>query len=183
MYRLPKDIDLSFLKGLELSCFSIAYQWVSLIFDDANKITIQAKFTVSNSDGDSIADEPLCEIAGQLPSFLGKKIVDLKPAVDGTLILNFEDGNSIDVKTIKGTFDDDLITIGERTDSFPGFNAFSNYYRFQPVSENETEVIFETHYKPSSFFDMLKFNLISLKLGSNVRKSLKQMKLYAETQE
>lgn len=95
MYGLSKDVDLSFLKGMKLTCFSIAYQWVSLIFGDDIKITIESKFEIVESDKKFLADEPLCEAAGYLPNFLEKEIVDFEPNENGMLVLRFDNGGVI----------------------------------------------------------------------------------------
>ena len=96
MYKLPKDIDLSFLKEKELLSVSIAFNSLVLNFDDSIRMTINSKCTYKMGAETSIIEDYPKE-ASLICKLLGKKIVNVNGDETGTLVLFFDGGEVFSV--------------------------------------------------------------------------------------
>src|SRR5262245_9846338 len=100
MYRLPKNIDLSFFVGKTLNSVAFAVNVIHLIFDDGVRVNIESTFQYQQKHEQDhhllgtmqsvykIQSSGLMQLAGQI-------VVAASGTEDGTLSLIFENGHML----------------------------------------------------------------------------------------
>ena len=90
MYGLPKNIDLSFFKGMELELISFGPAQIQFYFSGGIHIGLGGKLSHSSRGKDSVWEEGvLLVVAGSLLSLIGSSITSVAGLPDGTLTLCF----------------------------------------------------------------------------------------------
>jgi hypothetical protein len=97
MYGLPKHVDLRFLIGKELLSISVAPNEVILRFDDYLTINITSECNYQPSVGEIIRIENYPASASLICRLLCSSITEVKGEEDGTLVLQFSNGDTLTI--------------------------------------------------------------------------------------
>ena len=97
MYRLPKNIDLSFLKGRELIQVAIGLYHISFRFDENVAISVEGEFRYFDGEVECVwrHDAGSPQVAARTVSLLGATIEDSEGRENGTLTLIFSNGQRL----------------------------------------------------------------------------------------
>jgi Family of unknown function (DUF6188) len=97
MYGLKKDIDLSFLNGRELIQIAIGLYHISFRFDDDVAISVEAEFSYFDGQAEwTWKQEPnSVEVAARTVALLGHTIQTFESKTDGSLKLEFSNGQRL----------------------------------------------------------------------------------------
>ena len=114
MYGLPKNTDLSFLLGKELQSVSIARHSLVINFDDDERITITSECTYQPNKGDTVQFENYPASASLICKLLGSSIVGARGAEDGSLALEFSNGDTFRIHDDSIQYESYQIKFGSR---------------------------------------------------------------------
>jgi hypothetical protein len=92
MYGL-KNVDLTFLEGRQLIQIAIGIHQVIFAFDDELTISVERKFRYSSQNQSSEWHPGAKEIAARTVELLGATVENVKGQEDGTLRLEFSNGD------------------------------------------------------------------------------------------
>jgi hypothetical protein len=101
MYRLPKDINLSFLQSRELVQICFGKYQVQFNFDKDVRIFVQNTFSYVDATGSVFEMKTAASAAVLVDRLIGKTVIDINPTEDGTLHIAFNTGEKLSF------FDDD----------------------------------------------------------------------------
>lgn len=96
MYGLPKDTDLSFLIGLEVTQVAIGLHHIALSFHEGSSIDLECEFELS---GKLISPDPPAKFAkegGALIKLLGHRVKSAAVEGNGTVRMDFS--NEIELR-------------------------------------------------------------------------------------
>lgn len=113
MYGLPKDLDLSFLRGVELLQVCIGAYQIILNFNNDVSIAIEGDYRVSVIDGDDRLFEDTRDSAGALVKFISDSISEVHGLPDGTLRLVFAANGEIELYDSSEHYESYQITHGD----------------------------------------------------------------------
>jgi len=95
MYGLPATFDASVFVGVQLMQLSFSANTVNLIFEPEIVVTIEAAFVVSAGAGlQPVQYSPPVQFS-DLMTLIGEHVVVATGSVDGTLVLEFDNGGRI----------------------------------------------------------------------------------------
>lgn len=99
MYGLKQDIDLSFLKGRELTQIAIGLYHISFRFDEDVAISVEAEFHYFDGETEwTWKYQPNSSaVAGRALALLGSTIETFQANREGTLTLSFSNGQRLTV--------------------------------------------------------------------------------------
>jgi hypothetical protein len=95
MYGLSKDVDLAFLKGKELHQVCTGANEVILHFDDYIAITIMSECDYKSKIGEIVRIERYPTSSSLICQLLGSSITEAQGKDDGTLVLEFANGDAL----------------------------------------------------------------------------------------
>jgi len=97
MYRLKKDVDLSFLNGRELIQVAIGMYQVIFAFDEDVTISIEGMFTYSDGARETVWKPATPDAATSALALLGTKVEQTEGEENGTLTLTFSNGGRLTI--------------------------------------------------------------------------------------
>jgi hypothetical protein len=97
MYGLPKNIELGFLLKKELQSVSFGLHEVILCFDDYLKITVTSECSYQLKAGEIIEIDSYIASASLICALISHSIVEARGDEDGTLILQFSNGDKFTI--------------------------------------------------------------------------------------
>jgi hypothetical protein len=97
VYGLPKDIDLTFLIGREVTQVAIGVYQVQFHFDEDVCISVESSFTYSDSQQEWTWREGLVLIAAHTAALLSAKIESFNAQQDGTISMVFSNGHRLTI--------------------------------------------------------------------------------------
>lgn len=95
MYGLPKNIDLSFLKGRRLDQICIGEHQVQFNFDERIRIYVHNSFDYTDADGIATSVQRAPAAAVIVNKLLGKQTSQINSHEDGTLEITFNAGEKL----------------------------------------------------------------------------------------
>ena len=103
MHGLPKDTDVSFIEGREVTQIAIGVFQTAIHFDGGVTITIEAPCVV-----DGVACAQATDAGRLLLSFLGRTVVAAIPVAERHLDLRFDDDRVVRTEPVAVADDDPL---------------------------------------------------------------------------
>lgn len=97
MYGLPKNIDLNFLKGIQLIQICISFNHVIMRFDNDVTISVESVFKLFTDEGEVRFHSENISINTDFINLLGETIIGLEAYESGTLVLYFENGSKVEL--------------------------------------------------------------------------------------
>ena len=95
MYGLPKNVDLTFFKGQEITDVLVNKHSLVVSFTDAIVLTLSSKFASSLNGFAPSQSEELHLSACHLLPLIGIPVLEAEGKTDGTLTLKFVGGDSL----------------------------------------------------------------------------------------
>ena len=95
MYGLPEDFDGEVFAGRELIQVSFSKNTVSFWFGDDLSVTLESTFIHKRAADKAECRQEIPVTESSVMSLIGKEVSSVKKDGDGTLILHFENGDSL----------------------------------------------------------------------------------------
>lgn len=106
MYDLPKGVSFDFLSGRELALLCFGPYTVTLHFEDGAQIQVEGSFEhiIAGSDAKPASSAfPLSK--SRLMRLLAKRVTRVSAKHDGTLMLDFENGDTLVIEGNVGPYE------------------------------------------------------------------------------
>lgn len=98
MHGLSKDVDLSFLLGKKLAQFRCARDILILWFDEQIEISIESRVYYHDRLGISVIFDNYFIGVAAMAGLFANSIIDVTASEDGTVILSFSNGDTLELR-------------------------------------------------------------------------------------
>ena len=114
MYRLGKDVDLSFLKDAQLLQVCVGKNELILNFDRGIRLTVLSDFVVSAPAGRPTEYQDPIQGAPSVLPLLHDSIAAARATDDGGLRLRFQSGSEVEIRDTSTQYESFWIQNGDR---------------------------------------------------------------------
>ena len=115
MYGLPEDVDLSMFSGCTLESVTFTQNTIHLAFDRSTSITLESSYAYySGVAANAPEHKTVPPVGSQLMRLVGHSVALAARSTQGGLLLQFDDGQSLDILDDSTEYESFRITVGDR---------------------------------------------------------------------